>query len=581
MDKDWTEKKVSMVTLLYRYSPTGLIIAITLGAIAGAMYSLIIPFAIHGIQVEGNLASESSSIGPFSLFSGMDHGLVFFTLVVCILLAKASSVIWVNNIAKSATAELKISVVKKINKMRIDNVEQIGFAKLLTILTDDINHFASAAVAIPMIVVSSVTIMGMLGYLALLNTSVFFVVSIAIVMGVIMFQFPMSFAQRLYNKSRVLKDEIQEGIRGLVFGAFELKLSEEKSRRFIQEEICIPQKSSVRSEKIGDAVIHLAGTSSDLLSFFIIGLVVFVLPNYLHLPTTDYYGIVMALLYIAGPVAHILGLLQQIQMGHVALRQIQGIDQYKEEQLASQIEIKTNWQKYRVENVQYQYEVEDLNRAFSLSSISMTFEKGQINFIVGGNGSGKSTFSKLLSLHYRTTDGKVYFDEQQVNDTNIVHARNRISVIYSDYYLFEKLYQPISTAKIEEVDYYLKALDLHGKTKFIDGKFTTIRLSDGQRRRLALLVALIEDKEIYIFDEWAADQDPEFKGVFYNKILPKMKSQNKLVIVITHDDRYFKCADRIIYMEDGNVVSVEYTSTDSVGKSLHTLALERAKSLID
>jgi len=70
---------------------------------------------------------------------------------------------------------------------------------------------------------------------------------------------------------------------------------------------------------------------------------------------------------------------------------------------------------------------------------------------------------------------------------------------------------------------------------------------------LALLVSLVEDKELYLFDEWAADQDPEFRDVFYNKLLPELKSRGKLVIVISHDDRYFHKADQIVKLEQGAV----------------------------
>jgi len=549
-----------------------LVFAVTIGAVAGALYSLIIPFAIDGIQrrTDNSKELETSSLNLDFVIG--NEAIIFFSVVTLILLTKALSVILVNNIAKSATAELKIVIAKKINKMKIDNVENVGFPRLLTILTDDVNHVSQAAIAIPMIVVSMVTIIGMLGYLAFLNFMMFGIVLATIFVGVFLFQVPVAMVQGLYNKARDLKDTIQEGVRGLVFGAFELKLNENKSNCYIDEEIITPQSKSVKLEKIGDMIIHLAGNSSELLSFFIIGMVVFIMPHYIQLPAAESFGVVMALLYIAGPVASILGMLQHLNMGHVALIRIHTIEGFEEEEYSDISALKNGWKEYRVENITYQYETNDQNSAFALNPICLSFEPGQINFIVGGNGSGKSTLSKLLSLHYTAATGAIYFDNIVINDANIGQSRERISVIYSHYYLFAKLYREYSIMDVMRINSYLEALGLTGKTEFVDGKFSTTKLSDGQRRRLALLVSLLEDKDIYIFDEWAADQDPQFKRVFYHEILPNMKADNKLVIVITHDDRYFDCADRIIFMEEGNVVDIESNNNSESDKVDYSLS---------
>ncbi|WDE09221.1 cyclic peptide export ABC transporter [Thalassomonas viridans] len=573
-------KKSSIVSLLFNFSPKLLFISVVIGALSGALYSLIIPLAISGIEATETRPDSASALNFLNadMFSG-NQGMLFFTMVGFILFTKALSVILVNNIAKSATAELKVKIVKKINTMKLDDVENLGFSRLLNILTDDVNRVAGAATAIPMVVVSTVTIIGMLGYLAFLNVIVFFVVLAAIFFGIFLFQIPVGMVQGLYQQARKLKDTIQEGIQGLVYGAFELKLDERKSKNYIKEEIIEPQEKSVKLEKIGDAIIHLAGTSSDLLSFFIIGGIVFILPAYIELPVANSFGIVMALLYIAGPVAGILGMLQQMEMGKVALKRIHELEDCEEEKYPETSTSITQWSKYSVQGISYQYDKKGLDSPFSLKPVSLSFERGQINFIVGGNGSGKSTLSKLLSLHYRSFSGKIFFDNIRLTDENICFAREKISVIYSDYFLFRKLYRQHSEADEMKVNAYLHALGLAGKTEFVDGYFTTTDLSDGQRRRLALLVALIEDKDIYIFDEWAADQDPVFKSVFYQKILPDMKKDNKLVIVITHDDRYFDCADRVIFMEDGALVDVKQVQPSKT--TVHALSQREGDFILD
>ncbi|CAH9055528.1 ABC transporter ATP-binding/permease protein YojI [Pseudoalteromonas holothuriae] len=561
---DLNNKKVSITSLLFSYSPKLLIIAVTIGALSGFFYSLIIPIIVNSIQVKASDEVEvnASYFQSYDFING-NEGWVFFLTVIIILFTKAASVILVNNIAKSATAELKLNIVKRINSMKLDDMEKVGFSRLLNLLTEDVLSVANAAVGIPVIVVSIVTIIGMFSYLFILNSIVFAIVIVSVIFGIILYQTPVRLVRSSYVKSREFSDVIQEGLRGLIFGAFELKLDRNKSKNYIKEEIEIPLLKSTKLEKIADGVLHLSATASDLLSFFIIGFLVFVLPSYIPFPKEESAGIIMALLYIAGPIATILGMFRELEIGNIALKRIHALECFDGELYCNDSQPLPEWNTYNVKGVSYKYSSKEFDNSFSLKPVSLSFSRSQINFIVGGNGSGKSTLSKLISLHYQCNEGEILFDNMIVDESNIALARERISVIYSDYYLFSKLYKKQNLSDIEKVNFYLESLGLSGKTDFVNGYFTTTKLSDGQRRRLALLVALIEDKDIYIFDEWAADQDPEFKKIFYHQILPTMKKDNKLVIVVSHDDRYFKCADRLIFMDGGELVGIESKEKES------------------
>ncbi len=476
---------------------------------------------------------------------------------------KLASIIIVNNIAKTATAELKITIAKKIQKMLVAHVEKEGLTRLLNIIGADAQAVANAATAIPMLLVSVLTIFGMLVYLATLNVYVFFIILIAILVGAIIFQIPSNISMRFYEHARELQDVSQEGVRGLIFGVYELKLDHTKADKFMQQELVNPLHKALRIEKLGDALLHTAGNFSDLLAFLIIGLVVFFLPNSINLAPTQTYGVIMALLYVSGPVGHILSTMQNLQRGKVALARIHMLQDLDEEMLSPAASSISQWTNFNVKNATYVYPKQNGNEesSFSLAETSLSFQKGKIYFIVGGNGSGKSTLSKLISLHYIPTTGSVSFDNTVINSDNIVSARSKISVIYSNYYLFKTLYREYTEIDVKRINDYLERFGLKGKTEFINGEFTTIKLSDGQRRRLALLVALLEDKDIYVFDEWAADQDPEYKKLFYTEILPSIRALNKLIIVITHDDRYFNCADELIFMDEGEVVSIDQKAT--------------------
>ena len=174
-------------------------------------------------------------------------------------------------------------------------------------------------------------------------------------------------------------------------------------------------------------------------------------------------------------------------------------------------------------------------------------------FIVGGNGSGKSTFVKLLVGLYRQRSGDIRLGGRQITDVNRDWYRQHFSVVFADFYLFEKLLGLDANALAPKAQKYLGWLALDQKVRVTDRRLSTTDLSQGQRRRLALLTAYLEDRPFYVFDEWAADQDPQYKQVFYTELLPELRARGKGVAIITHDDRYFHLGDRIVKLHDGQI----------------------------
>ena len=178
---------------------------------------------------------------------------------------------------------------------------------------------------------------------------------------------------------------------------------------------------------------------------------------------------------------------------------------------------------------------------------------GELIFIVGSNGSGKSTLAKLMTGLYAPQSGEILLDGLPVNETNIEWYRQHFATTFADVYLFDR-YLGLEDRQLDpEIQKYLQEFQLDRKVRVTNGVLSTIDLSQGQRKRLALLTAFLEDRPIYLFDEWAADQDPAFREIFYAQMLIELKKRNKLVIVITHDDRYFHLADRILKLNYGRV----------------------------
>jgi putative ATP-binding cassette transporter len=207
-------------------------------------------------------------------------------------------------------------------------------------------------------------------------------------------------------------------------------------------------------------------------------------------------------------------------------------------------------------NVTYPYHKADTDDYFVLGPINLQINRGESVFLVGGNGSGKSTLAKILTGLYSPKSGEVVLDGARICDTNRDWYRQHFSAIFSDFHLFSKLLGVDHPHLDRKAEYYLDKLKLVGKVSVDQGRLSTLKLSQGQRKRLALLTSYLEDRLIYLFDEWAADQDPVFKDLFYTEILPDLKQSDKTVIVISHDDRYFHLADKLVKLEDGKVFSV-------------------------
>ena len=210
----------------------------------------------------------------------------------------------------------------------------------------------------------------------------------------------------------------------------------------------------------------------------------------------------------------------------------------------------------------YHHEKDDSH--FLLGPIDLTFRPGELVFLAGGNGSGKSTLAKILTGLYPPETGEIRLNGRLITDANRDDYRQSFSAIFADFYLFENLLGLDTTNLDGQAQEYLVELHLDHKLKVRNGLFSTTDLSAGQRKRLALLTAYLEDRPFYVFDEWASDQDPPFKEIFYTQLLPELKGRGKTVLVITHDDRYFDVADRVIKLDYGKVVYERPAPTESL-----------------
>jgi putative pyoverdin transport system ATP-binding/permease protein len=555
---------MKLFALFTSKAPTKVFLSMLLGIVAGISYALLIPVLLVslGSKIDQNSVSSEMS-RTFLTFevSNYRFALLFVSICVFILICRTASHVLLTRVALDATTELRIKTYRQIMNAPIAELEKLGSSKLLVAITSDVIRIVFGASLVPNVLVNLVTITGMLGYVFLLSPDIFWFTLGAIVFGVVTYQIPMYIGNKYFQRGRTKMDELQESIRGLIHGTKELKLNKVKRDRYFDEVLLASEYDVLHNSKIANTIVSAAANYGDLLSFFVIGVVAFIFISYHAISIEALVGAIMSLLYISGPVAGILFAMTPLSTAQVSYRNMKRVfDALSTEKANEDIQPLPEWDSLRFSNVSYRYENAD--HAFELGPVNFEVSKGEITFIVGGNGSGKSTLCKLMALHYAPTAGEISFGKMKMEPQTLNSGRQYISAILSDYYLFDRLLGNLTEVDEQLVNRYLTKLEIERKVSVKDGKFSTLALSEGQKKRLALVVAFIEDRDIYLFDEWAADQDPVFKQVFYLNIIPELKARGKAVVVISHDDRYFHVADQVLFMEEGKLIRTERQGWD-------------------
>jgi putative pyoverdin transport system ATP-binding/permease protein len=303
---------------------------------------------------------------------------------------------------------------------------------------------------------------------------------------------------------------------------------------------------------------------SQTIFYFLLAAVVFILPLIISIQTDEMTRLTATMLFLMGPIGALVGGMQQYAASSAAAENIENleaaIDQHVRPMASRRAEsliiLEEPFRDLTFDQVLFSYGNGVGEVPFELGPLDLSISPGETIFVAGGNGSGKSTFLRLLTCLYFPTKGELRLDGQRLSESNAASYRNLFAVIFYDYHLFDYLYG-IHNVDVQQVDELLEKLQLNDKTRLVDNRFETLDLSTGQRRRLALLVNYLENKPICVFDEWAAEQDPYYRRYFYTDILPELKARGKTVIAVTHDDRYYDMdyVDRILRFEEGRLIS--------------------------
>jgi putative ATP-binding cassette transporter len=344
----------------------------------------------------------------------------------------------------------------------------------------------------------------------------------------------------------------------LTAGIKELKMHRNRRTAFFHE-IMIPTAKSYLQKIIAGRSLHeVAGLTSHIL-YFVFVFLLFVLAAVLPTDPQVLAGFALVSLYLKSSLGNVMGAMQFISNGNVAMGKIEdlrlALSEPIDHSITSRYQPEISWQSLKMHGIVYQYNHENGDNSFTLGPLDLDFRPGELVFIIGGNGDGKTTLAKVLTGLYPPQSGEITLDDVNISFDERGEYRKNFSVLFSDYYLFDQFLGISGPDLDERAEGYLQKLLLDRFVKVQDGRLSTTELSSGQRKRLALMSVYLEDRSIYVFDEWAAGQDPVFKDIFYQQLLPELQARGKLVIVISHDDQYYQLADRVIKLNFGRIVS--------------------------
>ncbi|MBD2693730.1 cyclic peptide export ABC transporter [Anabaena catenula] len=534
---------MNVIYFLLRSSWVMVVIAILTGFLSGASSAGLIALISRGANQEYTLPLISIAWG-------------FLALVNIALITSIITQVMLIRLSQNAILQLRMRLSRQILASELSHLEQIGNSRLLATLTEDVQAVANAVYIVPFMCIDLATVLGCLVYITCLSWLVLLMLVILMVVGIGSCQWLLNRGGQLLALAREDQDLLFKHLGTITDGIKELKLNYQRRQVFLTKNLQ-STASQFRRHNIDGLTLFAATTSwGKLLFFFAMGFLLFALPKLLPISPKTLSSYILTFTYLMLPMDNIVSNLPQITKADIALQKIESLGL----SLGNRAEISTLpppikyfWQSLQLHGVTHTYYREQEDNNFILGSIDLTIYPQEIIFIVGGNGSGKSTLAKLITGLYIPENGEIVFDGELINDQNREWYRQHFAVIFSDFYLFEELFGLENSALDFEAREYIKKLQLDHKVKIENGQLSTTALSQGQRKRLALLTAYLEDRPIYLFDEWAADQDPIFKEIFYTQLLPELRKKGKTILVISHDDRYFHLADRLIKLDYGKI----------------------------
>jgi putative pyoverdin transport system ATP-binding/permease protein len=520
--------------------------------IAGVFAGIVSTLLILVLTLAGNRAARGAR----------DFGdLVGFGLYLCAYwAAKGYLMQRVTEVVEEIIERVRLRLVDKIRNSDLAAIESMGRAPFYSIVSTHAMTLSRAATAIISGAVSLV-LLSCAFLIIFLYSSVAFLVAVGTLLFIIaVFRINQGRVTAYLAEATETDNKFVHGFGDLLDGFKELKMSSAKSQEFLGDYLK-PTTGTAKEARIRTAsTVNRSVLIASSALYVLLAAVVFIVPVLSPGQATQIERIMTLVVFMFGPISEVVVVYTVYIEAVEAIREIERVERRLDALQPSSLEESVSdgdsplvFGELQCTNITFDYIDEGGQTSFSLQPFEFHLSPGELVFVAGGNGSGKSTFLKVLAGLYLPASGNISVNNVQIGSRNRKSYRDLFSPVFSDFHLFDRVYglKEIDETRLRDL---LEMTELSHKTAVVDHRISTVNLSTGQRKRLALVLCILEDKPILLLDEWAAEQDPQFRRKFYREILPDLKQSRKAVVAVTHDDDHYDVADRVLKMQFGNFV---------------------------
>ncbi len=516
---------------------------------------------VTGVATIAMIATITASVGGSAGAAGVG---LFVLAAAAVLAAGALASHTLVRVTQRSVDRLRTRLVDDLLAAPLRRFEEFRLSRAVAVLTDDLAAVGQAVQALPLLLINAVIVVCALLYVGVLAPAALLVLAVVIVLGGGAYAWTNRTAGRHLYLAREAQDELHDSYQALTHGFKDLKLSGRLRHAVVETDLRTQSQRYARHVVVGSTVSLVTGYWGQMLFLACVGAVAFG-GEFLGIAQQERFGVALAVLYLNTPLVTVLNIAPVLNRAVVALRRIEEVAGLRGADAPVDVVPPAGSTRVAaeigVDGVVFTYDGRDGARdPFTLGPVSATFPRGTISFLVGGNGSGKSTLGRVLAGLYDPDRGALTVDGRVLDRAGTAAYRERVSACFADSYVFRRL-RSTAPEVLDRARHWLRELGLDGIVRVDGDRLVCGDLSTGQRKRLALVEALADPRDVVILDEWAAEQDPHTRQRFYEEILPQIRADDRIVVVVTHDDRYFDHCDQLLKFERGSQVGAVPAAT--------------------